>query len=104
MEKGFSVVCQWIPSFIIWTWRICPDLENCFSAKEIMQRRRLAQRITLIDEQFRLNTTDLIEMPGLFPGSLIKRQVLILDESLTDMAEGRRPVFTTNQSGCSHNI
>ena len=30
----------------------------------------------------RLNTTDLIEMSGLFPASLIKRHVLILDDSL----------------------
>lgn len=35
-----------------------------------------------MDKQSRLNTTDLIEMSGLFPTSLIKRQVLILVDSL----------------------
>lgn len=40
-----------------------------------------------MDKQSRLNTTDLIEMSGLFPASLIKRQVLILVDSL-DPARG----------------
>lgn len=45
-------------------------------------QHRSACRITLIDEQCGLDTTDLIEMSGLFPVTLIKRQVLILDDSL----------------------
>lgn len=40
-----------------------------------------------MDKQSGLNTTNLIEMPGLFPVSLIKRQVLILVDSL-DPARG----------------
>lgn len=57
------------------------NYEGYFSTKEIMQHRS-AHRITLIDEQCGLDTTDLIEMSGLFPVTLIKRQVLILDDSL----------------------
>lgn len=55
--------------------------EGYYSTKEIMQHRS-AGKITLIDEQCGLDTTDLIEMSGLFPVTLIKRQVLILDDSL----------------------
>lgn len=63
-----------------------------------MQHRRSARRITLIDEQCGLDTTDLIEMSGLFPASLIKRQVLILDDSLDPARGGGERSQQTNLS------
>lgn len=75
--------------------------ENYYSTKEIMQHGRSAPRITLADEQCGLNSADLIEMSGLFPGSLIKRQVLIFDDSLDPARGGGEWSQQTNQTAAT---
>lgn len=75
--------------------------ENYYSTKEIMQHERSAPRITLTDEQCGLNSADLIEMSGLFPGSLIKRQVLIFDDSLDPARGGGEWSQQTNQTAAT---
>lgn len=101
IKNCFSVL--WVNSsiqYLGWGFVVDRDAhansENYYSTKEIMQHGRSAPRITLTDEQCGLNSTDLIEMSGLFPASLIKRQVLIFDDSLDPAVGGGECSQQTN--------